>query len=108
MKARRAEFERVVQFELPALIAEHSLGESARGLLDVHVTQLRDWMAAILNWHATCGRYTEAGLLRRYRPAAWPPPAAAATTPTTTPAVTGPTGLGTAAARIGTLLARRG
>jgi germacradienol/geosmin synthase len=34
------------------------------------VTQLRDWMAAILNWHATCGRYTEAGLLRRYRPAA--------------------------------------
>jgi germacradienol/geosmin synthase len=90
----------VVQFELPALISEHSLGEAARGLLDVHVTQLRDWMAAILNWHATCGRYTEAGLLRRYRPAA--------TTPVTTPAVTGPTGLGTAAARIGTLLARRG
>jgi germacradienol/geosmin synthase len=103
MNARRAEFERVVQFELPALSTEHNLGESARKLLDMHVTQLRDWMAAMLNWHATCGRYTEAGLLRRYRRAA-----GGAAAPTTAPSVAGPTGLGTAAARIGTLLARRG
>ncbi len=82
MTARMRQFERVVTTELPALCEQYQLGGQARKILDQRAAELQDWMAGILNWHTHCGRYREAELLRRYRPAA-------------VPAIDAPTGLGT-------------
>jgi germacradienol/geosmin synthase len=98
MTARIRQFERVVATELPALCAEHRLDAPARAALDQRVTRLRNWMAGIAHWHQRCGRYSESGLLRRYR--------FAGRADRSRLLAGAPSGLGTASARIGDLLAR--
>jgi germacradienol/geosmin synthase len=85
MTARVRRFQHIAATELPVLYDELDLDARARGALDAHVGELRDWMAAVLEWHRSTRRYDEAELRR--------PPAAATTSPR-------PTGLGTSAARL--------
>ncbi|KAA8881952.1 germacradienol/geosmin synthase [Nocardia colli] len=102
LTARMQQFERIVGSELPALYAEYELGQDVRDSLDRRVVELQDWMAGIVHWHQSCGRYKEAQLEDRYRPSG--PSEAVATervpVPSPTPCFTRPTGLGTGAARI--------
>ena len=80
MTARMMQFEHVLADELPALVLE--LSERERAALRAYVTELKDWMAGIHNWHENCRRYADHVL--RY-------PA---------PRFGGPSGLGTAAAQL--------
>lgn len=90
MTARLQQFEHIIATELPFLADEFGLDVEAREALDAYVEGLQDWVAGILDWHMLSGRYDEAALLRRYRtPPQWSD---------------GPTGLGTSAARIASLL----
>ncbi|WP_327142201.1 terpene synthase family protein [Nocardia sp. NBC_01327] len=103
MTARLQQFERVVTHELPTLYEEYQLDESARRVLDRRAVELQDWMAAILNWHTGCGRYTESKLRERFhREPAQP---AASDSGLALPFLR-PTGLGTSAARVGGGLAQ--
>ncbi|AWS45959.1 family 2 encapsulin nanocompartment cargo protein terpene cyclase [Streptosporangium sp. 'caverna'] len=89
MTARIRQFQHIVADELPVLFEDFNLDESARDVLNGYVAELQDWMAGILLWHRECRRYDEAELsypLTVARP------------------VGGPTGLGTAAAHLGSLL----
>lgn len=65
--------ERMHQFEhaaagLPALCAEHQLSLQASDAVFQRASMLRHWVAGIVNWHLSTPRYTEAGLIARYRP----------------------------------------
>jgi germacradienol/geosmin synthase len=91
MTGRMRQFERIVTAELPALCDEHHLDQPTRDALYQRAQELQDWMAAVAHWHASCGRYREPDLIRRYR--ARPCPVAGR-----------PRGLGTSAARIGNLV----
>ncbi|HEX3791730.1 MAG TPA: family 2 encapsulin nanocompartment cargo protein terpene cyclase [Pseudonocardiaceae bacterium] len=93
MTARMQQFEHVLAIELPALFEDFQLDAEARSTLLDYAVELQNWMSGILTWHAGCHRYEEAEL--RYQPS--PPPAP-------TPTFVSPTGLGTSAARIGSLL----
>jgi germacradienol/geosmin synthase len=89
MTARIREFQHIVDTELPVLFEDFNLDESARDVLNGYVAELQDWMAGVLLWHRETRRYDEAELsypLTVARP------------------VGGPTGLGTAAAHLGSLL----
>jgi len=86
--ARVQEFEHVVASELPVLFEGASLDAGTRAALLGYVEQLRNWLAAVLNWHEHCHRYNEADLIANSRPAL--PPAAPRR----------PTGIGTSAARV--------
>jgi germacradienol/geosmin synthase len=88
MAARMRQFERIVATDLPAMFDEFGLDDRARRILNGYAEQLQYWMAGVLEWHRLTRRYDESQL--RYQPAAAAP-------------VGGPTGLGTALARIGTL-----
>ena len=125
MTSRMQQFERIVCDELPLLADDFELGEHDRDTLDAWVTSLQDWMAGILDWHNITRRYDERELLRLNTPgtviAGGQPAAVPALTaiagggrvarsapdghtithvgaPAAIP--TGPTGLGSAAARI--------
>ncbi|MFE9581088.1 germacradienol/geosmin synthase [Nocardia sp. NPDC006044] len=102
LTARMQQFERIVGSELPALYAEYELGQDVRDSLDRRAAELQDWMAGIVHWHRSCGRYKEAQLEDRYRSADLPEGAAAERVSPSgpTPCFTRPTGLGTGAARI--------
>lgn len=100
MTARLQQFEHIIATELPLIADEFDLDEDARNALDAYVEGLQDWVAGILDWHRLTGRYDEANLLRRYRKSQHQP----ATHPPAQP-LGGPTGLGTSAARIASLLA---
>jgi len=100
MTARLHQFERVVAQELPILYEEYELDAAARQALDRRAAELQDWMAGILHWHLTCGRYKEPQLIERYRRG---PAPSAVPAPGTRPSLLRPTGLGTAAARLGEL-----
>lgn len=100
LTARMQQFERIVGSELPALYAEYELGPEVRDSLDRRAVELQDWMAGIVNWHISCGRYKEAQLEDRYRRApadlvAEPPIEAGPA-----PLFARPSGLGTGAFRI--------
>ena len=92
MTSRMQQFEHVLAQDLPLLIAELELDDRARGALDTYVESLKDWMAGILDWHRICRRYDE-DFLKKH---------------TVTPSslvmslggALGPTGMGTAAARL--------
>ena len=85
MTARMRQFEHIVATELPLLVEDLAMAGDARESLDRYVEELQHWMAGVLRWHRLTGRYKEA--LLRYRQAQqWPS--------------SGPTGLGTAAARL--------
>jgi|GEM_PF-545416 len=114
MASRLRQFEHVSTRELPVLCDDLELGAEAREVLDGYVRELRDWMAAILNWHRECRRYDESELRRPVgapAPAASPTASAAASAagrggagaPPAAPAhglPSGPAGLGTSAARV--------
>lgn len=69
MAARLAQFEHVVSVELPAMFTDFDLDHDTRTTLLRHAQELQDWMAGILHWHLTVGRYAEAELRRRAAPA---------------------------------------
>lgn len=87
MTARMRQFQHVVSTELPVLFDEFALDAEQRGALLGYVTELQNWLAGILGWHAGCLRYGEPDLRRHAT--AHPEPFGR------------PTGLGTSAARIG-------
>ena len=91
MNSRMRQFQHVVAHELPVLYDDFELGAEARAILDGYVQELRDWMAGILNWHRDCFRYQEAALSRQGVP------------DLAELSFTGPTGLGTSAARFAAL-----
>ncbi|GGJ82885.1 terpene synthase [Pilimelia anulata] len=85
MDARLAQFELIVDTELPQLAADLGLAAAERAALDAYAADLQNWMSGILVWHRDCRRYGAADL--RY--------------PTPVPvSAVAPTGLGTAAARL--------
>ncbi|WP_305039971.1 family 2 encapsulin nanocompartment cargo protein terpene cyclase [Frankia sp. Cj3] len=86
MTARLRQFEHIVSSELPVLFDSFGLDADARGTLCGYVTELQNWLAGILRWHQGTRRYEESEL-RRHGAAGTPP-------------FGGPTGLGTAAARL--------
>ncbi len=59
IRARLEQFELLASQELPAVADEFGLDDDARGALDAYVQGLRDWVAAILNWHVETSRYRE-------------------------------------------------
>jgi germacradienol/geosmin synthase len=89
MTSRMQQFEYIMANGLSQLMDDFNLDQDARRDLGAYVEGLQDWMAGILDWHMLTGRYDEARL-RSYR--------------TPQRALGGPTGLGTALARIGSLL----
>jgi len=98
LAARLREFQHITDTQLPALFDEFGLDAAARTAVLDHARELRDWMAGIAHWHRACGRYTEETLLRNF-------PLSAAGGRTAWGAA--PTGIGTAAARLPSLLAGR-
>ncbi|MEY9891058.1 germacradienol/geosmin synthase [Catenulispora sp. MAP5-51] len=65
MTARLDTFQHAADVEIPALADTMRLSSATRTALELHVQELRDWMAAILNWHEKTGRYPEAEQHRR-------------------------------------------
>ncbi|MEU6426582.1 germacradienol/geosmin synthase [Microbispora sp. NPDC046973] len=84
MTSRMRQFEHITTVDLPALLERIDAGETVRESVEGYVSDLRNWMAAILRWHQRSRRYFEEEL-RRGPAARWSQ---------------GPTGLGTATARI--------
>jgi germacradienol/geosmin synthase len=89
MTSRLLQFEHIIATELPPLAGDFNLDADAREALHAYVVGLQDWVAGILDWHRLTGRYDESALRRRYR--------------MPTRLLSGPTGLGTSAARVGAL-----
>ncbi|MCC5578136.1 germacradienol/geosmin synthase [Microtetraspora sp. AC03309] len=99
--SRLRQFEHLVAVELPVLFDDYDLDEGARKALTAYVAGLSDWMSAIQVWHEGTRRYEESELAYpRVRGALLDGPAGVATGALPL----GPTGLGTAAARVLTLL----
>lgn len=94
MAARMRQFEAILADELPILFDELELADAAREALCDQCEQLKDWMAGILEWHRRCARYTEAEL-RRTRAEHTPDQEKLSRR-----LLSGPTGLGTSAARL--------
>lgn len=89
MTSRLLQFEHIIATELPLLAEDFNLDADTREVLDAYIVGLQDWVAGILDWHMLTGRYDESALQKRYR---------------TPPQWSGVlTGLGTSAARIGSL-----
>ncbi|RJQ76148.1 germacradienol/geosmin synthase [Pseudonocardiaceae bacterium YIM PH 21723] len=59
MDARMAQFERIVEVELPQLCADWKLDRAGREAIFAYARELQDWMAAILVWHTDTTRYGE-------------------------------------------------
>ncbi|MEV7214039.1 germacradienol/geosmin synthase [Kitasatospora cineracea] len=66
--SRIAQFAHVVQGELPLLKQDFAIEGEAEQALDGYVRELEDWMAAVLNWHRQCDRYTDDVLRRHFAP----------------------------------------
>ena len=88
MTSRLLQFEHIIATELPLLVDDFQLDADASKALYGYVEGLRDYVSGVLDWHRLTGRYDEA-VLRSYR--------------TPPKAFNGLTGLGTSAARIGSL-----
>ncbi|MFI6284744.1 germacradienol/geosmin synthase [Streptomyces sp. NPDC051018] len=90
MRGRLRQFRHVKEHELPLLREDFGLDAAESAALDAYVREMEDWLAGILNWHRKARRYgaedvrTGAGTAR----------------------LGGPQGLGSAASRLATLLAR--
>ncbi|WP_112238265.1 terpene synthase family protein [Kribbella monticola] len=87
MTARMQQFEQLVTVDLPTMFDDFGVSDEVRRTLTGYAEELQNWMSGILVWHRGCDRYDEPSLLRR-----------AGKPVTTVPS--GPTGLGTSAARI--------
>jgi germacradienol/geosmin synthase len=94
MTARMRQFEHTIATELPALITHFGLDRKAQERLRAYVEQLQQWMAGVLIWHQKVDRYKESELRRGRSPGRY------------LQRLKGPTGLGTSAARIASLLGR--
>ncbi|GAA2842388.1 terpene synthase family protein [Nonomuraea rubra] len=93
-ESRVRQFQHLVENELPVVCDDFGLDAEARRDVDAYVTELRNWLAGILNWHRGCFRYDEPTLLRHNLPPSR--------------RLAGPSGLGTSAAMIGPTGARGG
>ncbi|MEV0975617.1 germacradienol/geosmin synthase Cyc2 [Streptomyces sp. NPDC049915] len=65
MTQRMEQFEHVAAHELPVLYDDFALSGEARAAMQGYVTDLRNWMAGILNWHRSVDRYKAEWLARR-------------------------------------------
>jgi germacradienol/geosmin synthase len=90
MTARAQQFQHIVATELPALFDDFNLDQSTRKKLLGYVEKLENWMCGILRWHITVDRYKEFELRNTASPVVR--------------LLSGPTGLGTSAARISSLV----
>ena len=90
MTARAQQFQHIVATELPALFDDFNLDESTRDQLMGYVEKLEQWMCGVLKWHITVDRYKEFELRNSASPIVR--------------LLSGPRGLGTSAARIGSLV----
>ena len=88
LTSRLQQFEHTALAEVPAMCDEHGLDPAARMGLGLYVKGLQDWQSGGHEWHVQSARYSAA------RPGVAPGPV-----------LSGPTGLGTQAARIVSSLA---
>jgi len=65
MTQRMRQFEHVAANELPVVYDDFGLSDEAREIMRGYVTDLRHWMAGILNWHRAVDRYKPEYLARR-------------------------------------------
>ncbi|MFC8259907.1 germacradienol/geosmin synthase [Streptomyces sp. NPDC057291] len=91
MNSRLRQFLHVAEQELPVLYDDFGLEAETREILAGYVEELKHWIAGILIWHRDCRRYREEDL-RRGSGTPWH--------------LSGPTGLGVAAARVTALFAQ--
>lgn len=68
MTARLDQFRRIAAHDLPALCDDLALEPDVRVALARRVEELQGWMAGVLHWHRSVGRYRESELYRRFRP----------------------------------------
>ncbi|WP_323369387.1 terpene synthase family protein [Streptomyces alkaliterrae] len=86
MNSRLQQFQHVAENELPVVYDDFGLDAEAREVLAGYVRELENWLAGILNWHRECRRYGAEELAEDHRvPRGLP---------------SGPTGIGTSAARL--------
>ena len=90
MTARAQQFQQIVATELPALFDDFNLDKSTREKLLRYVEKLENWMCGVLRWHIKVDRYKEFELRSSASPLVR--------------LLRGPTGLGTSAARISSLV----
>jgi germacradienol/geosmin synthase len=91
MHSRMRQFQHVAAHELPQMYEDLDLDDGTRKILDGHVKELENWLAGILNWHRGVKRYREEDL-RAGSAAPW--------------RLNLPTGQGTSAAQVVSLMAR--
>jgi germacradienol/geosmin synthase len=101
MAARMQEFQHITETQLPALFDEFDLDPAARTALAGYAQELRDWLAGILTWHEGCDRYREEALKRHFPHVG----SVVSSSPVGPLPWRTPTGLGTSAARLPSLLA---
>ncbi|MER5964710.1 terpene synthase family protein [Streptomyces sp. NPDC002057] len=89
MRGRLRQFEHVKKHEVPLLYADFGLDAEGRAAFEAYLRELEDWLAGILNWHRS---------VRRYRAEDVHSGAG------TTLLRSGPTGIGTSAARVAALI----
>ncbi|MFE0733729.1 germacradienol/geosmin synthase [Streptomyces sp. NPDC058855] len=90
MRGRLRQYEHLKLREVPLLCDDFGLGREARAAFASYLRELEDWLAGILNWHRSVRRYRAEDVHRGAGTAF---------------ARRGPTGLGTAAARVGEVFA---
>lgn len=90
MTARAQQFQHIVATELPALFEDFNLDESTREKLLAYVEKLEQWMCGVLKWHTKVDRYKEFELRNSASPVVR--------------LLNGPTGFGTSAAHIKSLV----
>lgn len=93
MRGRLRQYEHLKKNEVPMLYADFGLDADGREAFEAYLRELEDWLAGVLNWHRAVPRYKAEELHR------------GSGTPLLRP---GPTGLGTSAARLASLVASRG
>nr|QDK54705.1 putative geosmin synthase [Aphanizomenon gracile CHAB2417] len=90
MTARAQQFQHIVETELPALFDDFKLDENTRKKLLKYVEKLEQWMCGVLKWHTKVDRYKEFELRNSASPIVR--------------LLNGPTGFGTSAAHIRSLV----
>lgn len=101
MTARMQQFEHIIATELPVIVEDFDLDAPAQEKLQGYIDQLKHWMSGILRWHTAVDRYKEFEL--RYDAQSkvlGSDPKQENNASLTRWLGSGPTGLGTAAARI--------
>ncbi|MEV7022747.1 terpene synthase family protein [Kitasatospora sp. NPDC093558] len=105
MHSRLAQFQHVAEKELPVLFDDFGLDGAARELLGGYVGELENWIAGILHWHRECRRYGEEDLRRHFGRAEAPQvEVPQVEMPRAGVVPSGPTGLGTSAARVASVV----